>query len=165
LSARRLRVVRLSAVGLLCALLVGCATPAPAPSTAPGPMTEVEAALTASGIMLVAAADTTPSSSSCVPGPPIRTMTFYQEPPDATYNAAKLPIEALVFVSSVERRAFEARISSDGSTITGPGCSAISDYVATPHWYGAGPYLFLVVSDDPAVAAGVGAAAARLGPQ
>ena len=98
----------------------------------------------------------------CARGPRSN-VTLYQEPPGATYNLAKLPLQVLVFGSPVERRVFEARISSDGSTIAGPGCSAISDYVAPPHWYGADRYLLLLVSDDSATIADVAAAAIRIG--
>ena len=157
------------AVLVLCALVLGCATSpapsvaAPAASTAADSVADVETALAASGIHVAATEDTTPGDSSCIRGSPIHTFALYREPPDATYDPGTLPLELLVFASPVDRRAYEARISSDGSTITGEGCTVIRDYVATPHWYGAGRYLLQLVSDDPAIVAVVAAAASRLG--
>jgi hypothetical protein len=157
--------VKLLAIGLLCALLVGCATP-PAPSASSDSITDVQAALTASGIPVIATVQTTSTGGddSCIPGQPIRTWALYEAAPGATsHPGQKLPVAVFVFASPAERQAYEARISSDGSEISGVGCTETIDYVSTPHWYGGGRYLLQVVSDDPAVTASVAAAAARLG--
>jgi hypothetical protein len=162
--------VKSVAVGLLCAILLGCATPAPsspAPSaTASDSIADVEAALETSGLTLVATVDATPSvgDASCVPGQPVRAYMLYQESPQATFGPdEKPPVEVFVFASPTERRAYQARISADGSEINGPGCTENIDYAFTPHWDGGGRYLLQVVSDDPAAAADVAAAAALLG--
>ncbi|HEY7937104.1 MAG TPA: hypothetical protein VID26_08230 [Candidatus Limnocylindrales bacterium] len=151
--------------GLLCALLAACAAP-PAPSASADSITDVQAALTASGIPVVATVQTTSTGGddSCIPGLPVRTWALYEEAPGATFHPGeKPPVAVLVFATPEARQAYEARISSDGSEISGVNCTETIDYVSTPHWYGGGRYLLQVVSDDPAIAASVAAAAARLG--
>ena len=176
------------ALALLCALLAGCAAssaasepPSPAASTANAtapatatptttgasdPVAEVQAPLLASGITVVDAQETTSSTAyfSCGPGLPLRTFAFYEEAPHATFRPGEKPqIDALVFASPADRRAYQRQISSDGTTLKGPHCSAIIDWVATPHWVGGGRYLLLVVSNDATLATQVAAAAGRLG--
>ena len=144
-------------------------TPATATPTsaAADPIAEVQAALLTSGITVVDAQETTSGTTylSCGRDLPMRTFTFNEEPPHATFRPGeKPPIEALLFASPIERRAYESQISSDGTQLRGAHCSAIIDWVAPPHWIGGGRYLLLVVTTDETLAAKVAAAAARLGP-
>ena len=126
----------------------------------------MEAALDSSGLTVVEAVDTTPAvgDASCIPDQPVRTYTLYQEQPPATLGPdERSPVLVLIFASPTERRAYQARISADGTGMEAPGCTQIIDYAFTPHWAGAGRYLLQVVSDNSAIAAAVAAAAARLG--
>ena len=139
-------------------------TPSPTP-TASDSASDVQAALIESGLTVASIAENPAVLfQSCGPGQPLRMLAFYQEPPHASLEPGeKPPIDELVFASTAERRAYEARISGDGTQLSGPNCSAIIDSTTTPHWSGGGPYLLLVVSDDPTVAASVAEAAGRLG--
>lgn len=136
------------------------------PASAAGdPLTEVRAALSAAGLSIVSAEEQASSGSAtfgCLPQH-FRYYGFDQEAPHPTFHPGEKPsVQVLAFDSVGSRQAAQDLI--DPSGVAAGICAAMIDWVATPHFAGGGRYLLLVVTNDNALAATVGAAAARLGP-
>jgi hypothetical protein len=165
-------------VGLV--LVAGCAvfpsaSPAP-PATTSQPVSTpvasdataaVESALAASGLTVVSTSDVTArvANQSCGPTQPVSVLSIgYGIPGTSAVSSEQPMIEVLIFGSVADRRAYQQRISRDGTTVNGSTCVQINEYAFPPHWSGGGNDLLLVVTEDPTVVVRVAAATALLGP-
>jgi hypothetical protein len=162
-------------------LVAGCAlspsaSPAPSAATsrpastpvASNPAAAVESALAASGLTVVSVSDVTSreANQSCGPTQPVRVLSIGYGTSETSAGSSEQPtVEVLVFGSVAERRAYQERISGDGTTLNGSTCTQVTDYAFPPHWSGGGNDLLLVVTEDPTVIARVASATALLGPR
>ncbi len=157
----RLASVPLAFVVVVMVIASGCS---PAASVG-DPLTEVRAALSASGLSIVSAEEQASGGTAtfgCLPQS-FRYYSFDQEAPHPTFHPGEKPsVQVLAFDTTGTRKAAQNLI--DPSGVAAATCAAMIDWVAPPHFAGAGRYLLLVVTNDPVLAATVGAAASRLGP-
>jgi hypothetical protein len=147
-------------------LLAGCAASAggsPAPTSLD--LAAVTSALQGAGITVAEVAnnlDPRDGAWRCLPGS-FRLARVQQQHPAAVARPGDRPsVDVLLFSSSAERAAAQAKIGTDGRVHV-DGCGTMVDWIATPHLVGARNVLLFIATNDPAAWAAVQAAATNIG--